>query len=351
MGRSHPRTHHRHDPTRHLKHSGRLTDTMDTRPSLNFPSIWSLTDRDMGMCEPLRKTMTTQNAPSENTEVTPPESTDRSWSAMKRATIMMVDDEPITLEIIQMFLEDAGYTHFVLVSDSREAMDMVERERPDIVLLDLLMPHVNGFDILAQIRNHERFEHLPVVVLTSSSDAPTKLKALEMGATDFLAKPVDESELVLRVRNTLAAKAYQDRLTYIDVLTGLPNRRMLIDRLDWAMKHAQRYQQTGALLQIDIDRFRETKEALGPSRADELLQGIARRLDDACRDSDLLATLSEAEASAGLARWGGDEFTLLLLGNLTAESIARIARRLLVAMTEPFVVDTQEIFISITIGI
>ncbi|TVT68305.1 MAG: EAL domain-containing protein [Denitromonas halophila] len=295
--------------------------------------------------------MTTQNAPSENTEVTPPESTDRSWSAMKRATIMMVDDEPITLEIIQMFLEDAGYTHFVLVSDSREAMDMVERERPDIVLLDLLMPHVNGFDILAQIRNHERFEHLPVVVLTSSSDAPTKLKALEMGATDFLAKPVDESELVLRVRNTLAAKAYQDRLTYIDVLTGLPNRRMLIDRLDWAMKHAQRYQQTGALLQIDIDRFRETKEALGPSRADELLQGIARRLDDACRDSDLLATLSEAEASAGLARWGGDEFPLLLLGNLTAESIARIARRLLVAMTEPFVVDTQEIFISITIGI
>ncbi len=270
---------------------------------------------------------------------------------MKRATIMMVDDEPITLEIIQMFLEDAGYTHFVLVSDSREAMETVERERPDIILLDLLMPHVGGFEILEQIRTHERFEHLPVVVLTSSSDAPTKLKALELGATDFLAKPVDESELVLRVRNTLAAKAYQDRLTYIDVLTGLPNRRMLIDRLDWAMKHAQRYQQTGALLQIDIDRFREIKEALGPSRADELLQGIAKRLDATCRDSDLLAMLSETEASAGLARWGGDEFTLLLLGHLTAESVARIARRLLKATAEPFLLGKQEIFITISIGI
>lgn len=324
---------------------------MSPRASLNFPSIWSLSDWDTGMRTPLRKTMTTQDAPNASTENPAAGHTDRSWNAMKRATIMMVDDEPITLEIIQMFLEDAGYTHFVLVSDSREAMETVERERPDIILLDLLMPHVSGFEILEQLRAHERFQHLPVVVLTSSSDAPTKLKALEMGATDFLAKPVDESELVLRVRNTLAAKAYQDRLTYIDVLTGLPNRRMLIDRLDWAMKHAQRYQQTGALLQIDIDRFREIKEALGPSRADELLQGIAKRLDDACRDSDLLATLSETEASAGLARWGGDEFTLLLLGHLNAGSIARVARRLLLATAEPLVIEKQEIFIAISIGI
>ncbi|KAA3654255.1 MAG: EAL domain-containing protein [Proteobacteria bacterium] len=292
--------------------------------------------------------MNTQDQP-----VTPDSGATRSelWSAMKRATIMMVDDEPITLEIIQMFLEDAGYTHFVNVTDAREAIDTLERERPDIVLLDLLMPHVSGFDILQEIRNHERFEHLPVVVLTSSSDAPTKLKALEMGATDFLAKPVDESELVLRVRNTLAAKAYQDRLTYIDRLTGLPNRQMLLDRLDWAMKHAQRYAQTGALLQIDIDRFREIKEALGPSRADALLKGISTRLEGACRESDLLNVLSETESSAGLARWGGEEFSLLLLGQLNPDSIARIACRVLKAMDEPFVIGEQEIFASLSVGI
>ena len=320
--------------------------------TFSFPALWSLNDwsADTGAATSPQRHMSTQERP---TPATPASGSPRTalWNAMKRATIMMVDDEPITLEIIQMFLEDAGYTHFVIVTDAREAMDTLERERPDIVLLDLLMPHVTGFDILQKIRHHERFEHLPVVVLTSSSDAPTKLKALEMGATDFLAKPVDESELVLRVRNTLAAKAYQDRLTYIDRLTGLPNRQMFIDRLDWAMKHAQRYAQTGALLQIAIDRFQELKEALGPSRADGLLKGVGARLDDACRESDLLNVLSETESSAGLARWGGEEFSLLLLGQLNPDSIARIARRLLKAVHDPFVAGEQEIFVSLSVGI
>ncbi len=264
---------------------------------------------------------------------------------------MMIDDEPITLEIIQMFLEDAGYERFILTSDPREAIETLERERPDIVLLDLMMPDVSGFDILEYVRGHERFEHLPVVVLTSSTDAPTKLKALEMGATDFLAKPVDESELVLRVRNTLAAKAYQDRLAYFDRLTGLPNRHMLLDRLDWAMKHAQRYGQTGALLLMDVNRFRAVNQALGPARGDELLRAIAARLEDTSRASDVVALLSESQGSAGLSRLGGDEFTLMLLGQLTPESIARVAKRVLEAMTAPFQLDGQELFVTVNIGI
>ncbi len=270
---------------------------------------------------------------------------------MPQATIMMIDDEAITLDTLQIFLEDAGYERFILTEDSRQAIPTLERDRPDIVLLDLMMPHVNGFEILSYIRSSERFKHLPVVVLTSSSDAATKLKALEMGATDFLAKPVDESELVLRVRNTLAAKAYQDRLAYSDRLTGLPNRHMLIDRLDWSIKHAQRYGHTGALLHIDIHRFRQLNEALGPNLADELLQRVGQRLEAATRDSDLLAMMSETEASSGLARLGGDEFALLLQGKLTPESIARVARRLLRAMAQPFAVGAQELYVAVNIGI
>ena len=264
---------------------------------------------------------------------------------------MMIDDEPITLEIIQMFLEDAGYEQFVLTSDPRHAIETLERERPDIVLLDLMMPDVTGFDILAYVRQHEHFKHLPVVVLTSSTDAPTKLKALEMGATDFLAKPVDESELVLRVRNTLAAKAYQDRLAYFDRLTGLPNRHMLLDRLDWAMKHAQRYGQTGALLLMDVNRFRAVNQALGPARGDELLRAIAGRLEETSRASDVVALLSESQGSAGLSRLGGDEFTLMLLGQLTPENIARVAKRVLDSMAAPFHLDGQELFVTVNIGI
>ena len=134
---------------------------------------------------------------------------DDHQTLLANATIMMVDDEPITMEVVQTFLEDTGYEHFLLIEDSRLALDKILEHRPDILLLDLVMPHVSGFEILTRIRQHPKISYLPVIILTSSSEAETKLQALDKGATDFLAKPVDPSELALRVRNTLAATLMQ----------------------------------------------------------------------------------------------------------------------------------------------
>ena len=128
------------------------------------------------------------------------------------AVIMMVDDEPTTTDVLELLLTDAGYAHFIIANDSTQAMEQIGRDRPDLILLDLNMPNVNGFDILESIRTDRSLARIPVVILTSASDASTRLDALELGATDFLAKPVDASELVLRVRNNLAVKAYQDRI-------------------------------------------------------------------------------------------------------------------------------------------
>jgi putative two-component system response regulator len=91
-------------------------------------------------------------------------------------------------------------------------MDMLRAEQPDAVLLDVMMPQINGLQILEWIRQDERFRHTPVLILTASSDAPTKLSALELGATDFLAKPVDPHELMPRLRNVLTVKTHQDYL-------------------------------------------------------------------------------------------------------------------------------------------
>ena len=145
------------------------------------------------------------------------------FQQLLNATIFMVDDEPITMEVVQNFLEEEGYRNFVLIEKSSEAMASLEKQRPDLLLLDLVMPEVSGFDILKAVRVHPKLKHLPVIVLTSSSDYRDKLAALDLGATDFLAKPVDPSELQLRVRNTLAAKAYMDQLAFYDPLTKLPN--------------------------------------------------------------------------------------------------------------------------------
>lgn len=124
------------------------------------------------------------------------------------ATIMMVDDEPLEMEVIQIYLQQLGYHRFILIDESPLAMTIIMRERPDIVLLDLLMPDASGFDILGAIRANDELKNLPVIVLTSSSEASTKQKVMQLGATDFLAKPVDASELALRLHNTLAARAY-----------------------------------------------------------------------------------------------------------------------------------------------
>ena len=155
------------------------------------------------------------------------------------ALIMMVDDEPIMMEIVQAHLEEAGYSRFISVEDSSKAFDVLAHQRPDILFLDLVMPEVSGFDVLERIRAHQEFTYLPVIVLTSSSDSFSKLRALELGATDFLAKPVDASELKLRLRNTLTLKAYVDQLSSVDVLTKLANRKSLREKMGWALKFDQ----------------------------------------------------------------------------------------------------------------
>ena len=136
------------------------------------------------------------------------EQRNEGFTKLLDALVMMVDDEPINIEVTQIHLEEAGYTRFVSTSESSEALALIADRRPDVLLLDLMMPGMSGFEILDAMKAANILKDVPTIVLTSSTDAATKLQALELGATDFLAKPVDSSELVLRVSNTLAAKAY-----------------------------------------------------------------------------------------------------------------------------------------------
>ncbi len=126
--------------------------------------------------------------------------------------IAIVDDEPINVKVVRKHLSLAGYKRFFTVTDSRLALDRIRIELPDVLLLDVMMPHVSGLDILEALRARREFADLPVIVLTASSDRETKLAALRLGATEFLTKPVDSVELEARLRNVLAMKAHQDRV-------------------------------------------------------------------------------------------------------------------------------------------
>jgi diguanylate cyclase (GGDEF)-like protein len=274
------------------------------------------------------------------------------YQDMTEATIMIVDDEPINMEVVQAFLEEAGYQNFVLLEKSSEAMALLEETRPDLLLLDLVMPEVSGFEILSAVRTHPKLNHLPVIILTSSTDTESKLRALDLGATDFLAKPVDQSELCLRVRNTLAAKAYLDQLAFFDPLTKLPNQHMFLEHFDWALKKAKRYKEQLALLNVSLDDFDRIVATLGVGAADEVLRQMAQRMEEVVRSVDVLGhNTHEEETGMNLFRLEGGSFSLLLDRVQSAESAAMVAERLIQSIRDPLQVQNTDLYITASIGI
>lgn len=126
--------------------------------------------------------------------------------------IMIVDDEPVNIKVARKFLQIAGYSDIIETSRAASALDMIAEQSPDILLLDIMMPEISGLEILERLRESESGRNIPVVILTAMDDRKTKARALDLGASDFLTKPVDSLELTARVRNTLQIKRSQDAL-------------------------------------------------------------------------------------------------------------------------------------------
>ena len=280
-----------------------------------------------------------------------PDESENQFEALTNATIMMVDDEPINIDMVKMFLEEEGYKHFITTHDSTQALNLIANNQPDVVLLDLMMPDVNGFEILQSIRADKQLKHTPVIILTSSTDADTKLKALRLGANDFLGKPVDPSELVLRIRNTLAAKVYQDRLAYFDALTNLPNRKTFMSHLDWSLRRAKLDNLSGAVLKLDLDRFKDVNDTLGSDVGDLLLKEISQRLKESIRCSDTVGWFGKDKSKTSLCRIGGNEFSVLFPEIKHIEDIEPIAQRILQAIKPPCHPRQHELYITISIGV
>jgi diguanylate cyclase (GGDEF)-like protein len=271
--------------------------------------------------------------------------------ALEHATIMMVDDEPIILETLENLLEDAGYRNFVSTTNPKEAIELMQAKNPDIVLLDVMMPEVSGLDILETMGMDEELQYVPSIIITAATDSGTKLKALELGATDVLNKPVDASELALRVRNTLATKANQDRLMKFDALTGLPNRRFFMIQFAKALAQAKENSTSFALLHIDLDHFKRINDTLGNSIGDGLLIGVAKRLESWVRESDIAAITGVEVDDIALSRIGGDDFVLILHNMLRIENALKVAGDIASGLEKPYRVSGREIFVTASVGI
>jgi diguanylate cyclase (GGDEF)-like protein len=277
---------------------------------------------------------------------------DEKYQGLKDAKIMIVDDEPLNIDVVRAFLEEEKYCNFITVEDSTQAMKILQESRPDLLLLDLIMPEVSGFDILSAVRAHPKFKYLPVIILTASTDTQNKLDALDLGATDFLAKPLDQSELGLRVRNTLAAKAYQDQLAYYDALTKLPTRHLFLEDLSWSLKTAKRHKDQLALLSIEIDNLDKVNDTIGLNAGDEVLRRVTHRIQKVIRESDVLGRFGDCKgASMALFHLESSDFSLIIDRICTAEYAAVIAKRIIKKIRAPMRVTGGDIYVTSSIGI
>jgi len=250
------------------------------------------------------------------------------------------------------FLRSAGYRNALSVADSGSVLDLLYELDIDLLLIDNeVLVTVDGRDILEHIRNSPAHRHLPIIVLTADTGRPLRLRVLGQGANDILNKPVDAGEMKLRLHNTLAAKAYRDLVVYRDDLTGLPNLERYTDRLDWAIKYSQRYNMLGAVLHIDLDRFKKVVEALGWASGDRLLRAVAKILASCVRDTDIIAQQDVREQSVMLSRLAGNEFTVMLCGIDRPDGAAVVAQRVLDMVKAPFAIGSHELITTCSIGI
>lgn len=272
---------------------------------------------------------------------------------LKAGHILIVDDEPANVRLLERMLLSEGYTALRCTTDSREVAGLIDAFKPDLVLLDLQMPHIDGFGVLKYMQDTSATgDFRLVLVLTADVTKETKLRALSSGAKDFVTKPFDRTEVLARVRNLLetrflhdalqqANRALEDRLVHQslhDPLTGLANRVLFRERVQHALTRVARGDGVSVLF-LDLDHFKSVNDSLGHAEGDRLLETIARRLLQATRGCDTVARL------------GGDEFGILLEGLTGEEEALTVISRVQDALGRPIALRGRELTVSGSIGL
>ncbi|HJW23951.1 MAG TPA: EAL domain-containing protein [Rhodocyclaceae bacterium] len=255
--------------------------------------------------------------------------------------ILVVDDDRSTRSALRHVLRRSGY-RVEEAGDGDEALAWLEGASPDAILMDAMMPIMDGFTACAALKKHPLWRDIPVLMITALDDRQSIERAFEAGASDFIPKPIHLSVVNQRVRRIVdatRAERHVRELVYNDTLTGLPNRALFMDKLNRSIERTAARSGMIAVLFLDLDRFKYVNDTLGHEVGDRLLTAMAQRIKGCVRSDDCVARL------------GGDEFTILLEDIPNPGVAGSVAQNIGRTISAPLEIDGQEIFVAASIGI
>jgi diguanylate cyclase len=263
-------------------------------------------------------------------------------------TILVVEDDQSMREMLSAFLAQEGF-RCVLAQDGQFGIRIAQEIVPDLIICDVRMPNLDGYEVLHEIRANESLSHIPFIFLSGKSEGRSIRQGMNLGADDYLIKPIDRRELIEAVQARLKKQTLQTQALYAgqaqtaqemgqDILTGLPGRSALTQTLQQAIDQVSQYQQTLAFLCININRFRSINTAFGYPVGDYLLQAMGDRLSQVLAGRGVVARLS------------GDEFGVILDALFWERDALTIAEELWQALGQPFEVEGQTLRIQVSIG-
>lgn len=255
--------------------------------------------------------------------------------------ILVVDDNLNNIRLLTDILEDENFT--VYTADNGAAvLAMVHKLKPDVILLDIMMPGLDGFEVCKLLKNDFDIKDIPVIMLTAKTEGIDIKKSLEMGAFDYIKKPIDEIEVIARVQSAIRFKQTQDKLKEMamkDGLTGLYNHALLIELFEKEIDKQQRNNGSISFAMIDIDNFKKINDTYGHISGDTVLKELSNILMSSVRGGDIVG------------RYGGEEFSIVFPG-IDEQNAFQLCERIRKEVEDfNFEIGIETVKITISIGI